>query len=54
MRFDYTTGPLRKHGVISVSHRIFNHRNRLNVANIVFQVLDHSQNNRIFNARAIV
>jgi len=35
-----------------VWHRIFNHRNRIYVAN--YQVLDHSQNYRIFNVRAIV
>ena len=33
-------------------HRIFNHTNRTSVAN--FQVLDRSQNYRIFNVRTII
>ena len=33
-------------------NRIFNHRNRISVVNV--QVLDYSQNYRIFNVRTIV
>jgi len=56
IRFDYTTKPLLKHDDAKkcVTYTIFNHRNRIIVAN--FQVLDHSENYRIlkFNVRTII
>jgi len=35
-----------------LQHTIFNNRNRISVAN--FQVLDRSQNYRIFNVKTII
>jgi len=47
-----TRTSLRKHDVIKLLHRIFDHANIISVAN--FQVLDRSQNYRIFNVRTIL